>query len=89
MGAGAKSPFQKLSAPTPTQLTTPRPVMATRLVGWENMTTKEVGQIGGKVGGKIGGQMVRELISMAESQMAPVAEEAVSKAAADATLEGG
>lgn len=46
-------------------------------VGWENMTTCEVGQIGGNVGGQIGGQMVKELISKAESQMAPVAEEAM------------
>ena len=45
-------------------------------VGWENMTTKEVGQIGGRLGGKIGGNMVKELITMAESQMAPVAPEA-------------
>jgi hypothetical protein len=45
-------------------------------VGWENMTTKEVGTIGGRLGGKIGGNMVKELITMAESQMAPVAPEA-------------
>lgn len=48
-------------------------------VGWENMTTKEVGTIGGHVGGKIGGHMVKELIAMAESQMAPVADEAIDK----------
>lgn len=47
--------------------------------GWENMTTAEVGKIGGRMGGKIGGNMVKELISMAESQMAPVADEAVDK----------
>lgn len=41
-------------------------------VGWENMTTKEVGKIGGHIGGKIGGNMVKEMIEMAESQMAPV-----------------
>lgn len=41
-------------------------------VGWENMTTKEVGKIGGHMGGHIGGQMVKKLIAMAESQMAPV-----------------
>lgn len=46
-------------------------------VGWENMTTREVGKIGGHVGGKIGGQMVKELIGKAESQMAPVAKEAM------------
>ncbi len=45
-------------------------------VGWENMTTKEVGTIGGRLGGKIGGNMVKELITMAESQMAPVVPEA-------------
>lgn len=45
-------------------------------VGWENMTTKEVGKIGGQLGGKIGGNMVKELITMAESQMAPVVPEA-------------
>ncbi len=45
-------------------------------VGWENMTTKEVGKIGGRLGGKIGGNMVKELITMAESQMAPVTPEA-------------
>jgi hypothetical protein len=49
--------------------------------GWENMTTREVGKIGGQMGGKIGGNMVKELISMAESQMAPVADEAVDKKA--------
>lgn len=48
-------------------------------VGWENMTTKEVGKIGGRMGGKIGGQMVKELIEMAESQMAPVSSEAIDK----------
>jgi hypothetical protein len=41
-------------------------------VGWENMTTKEVGKIGGHMGGKIGGNMVKKMIEMAESQMAPV-----------------
>lgn len=45
-------------------------------VGWENMTTKEVGKIGGRLGGKIGGNMVKELITMAESQMAPIVPEA-------------
>ncbi|SDF24162.1 small, acid-soluble spore protein, alpha/beta type [Sporolituus thermophilus] len=50
-------------------------------VGWENMTTKEVGKIGGHMGGKIGGNMVKKLISMAEAQMAPVADEAVDKKA--------
>lgn len=43
-------------------------------VGWENMTTKEVGKIGGHMGGKIGGNMVKKMIEMAESQMAPVDE---------------
>lgn len=43
-------------------------------VGWENMTTKEVGTIGGHTGGKIGGNMVKKMIEMAESQMAPVDE---------------
>jgi len=41
-------------------------------VGWENMTTKEVGKIGGRMGGQIGGQMVKKLVAMAESQMVPV-----------------
>lgn len=41
-------------------------------VGWGNMTTKEVGKIGGHTGGKIGGNMVKEMIEMAEAQMAPV-----------------
>ncbi|EAX48245.1 small acid-soluble spore protein, alpha/beta type [Thermosinus carboxydivorans Nor1] len=50
-------------------------------VGWENMTTKEVGKIGGHMGGKIGGNMVKELITMAEAQMASVADEAVDKKA--------
>lgn len=45
--------------------------------GWENMTTREVGRIGGQMGGKIGGQMVKKLIAAAESQMAPVAKEAI------------
>lgn len=59
-------------------------------VGWENMTTREVGQIGGHVGGQIGGQMVKELISKAESQMAPVAEEAMPARSTDRTAgEGG
>lgn len=57
--------------------------------GWENMTTGEVGKIGGKVGGRIGGQMVKELITMAESQMAPVADEATDKEAVSASAEGG
>jgi hypothetical protein len=57
--------------------------------GWENMTTGEVGKIGGKVGGRIGGQMVKELIAMAESQMAPVSDEAVDKDAISASAEGG
>lgn len=57
--------------------------------GWENMTTGEVGKIGGKVGGRIGGQMVKELIAMAESQMAPVADEAADKEAVSASAEGG
>jgi len=48
-------------------------------VGWENMTTKEVGKIGGRVGGKIGGNMVKKLIEAAETQMAPVAKEAIDK----------
>ena len=38
-------------------------------VGWENMTTKEVGKIGGRMGGQIGGQMVKKLVAMAEAQM--------------------
>ena len=58
-------------------------------VGWENMTTKEVGKIGGHVGGKIGGNMVKELIAKAESQMAPVADEAIDKEALERTLRGG
>lgn len=45
--------------------------------GWKNMTTREAGQIGGQIGGKIGGQMVKKLIAAAESQMAPVAKEAI------------
>lgn len=58
-------------------------------VGWENMTTREVGKIGGHVGGKIGGQMVKELIEKAESQMAPVADEAVSAQAIEKAADGG
>ncbi len=57
--------------------------------GWENMTTGEVGKIGGKVGGRIGGQMVKELVAMAESQMAPVSAEAMDKDAISASAEGG
>lgn len=57
-------------------------------VGWENMTTAEVGKIGGRMGGKIGGQMVKELIAQAESQMAPVAEEAIDKEAIEAGPRG-
>ena len=38
-------------------------------VGWENMTTKEVGSIGGQMGGKIGGNMVKKMIAMAEENM--------------------
>ncbi len=49
-------------------------------VGWENMTTKEVGKIGGHMGGHIGGQMVKKLIAMAESQMAPVDEASIENA---------
>jgi len=44
-------------------------------VGWANMTTKEAGKIGGNIGGKIGGNMVKEMIEMAEAQMAPVNKE--------------
>ncbi len=58
-------------------------------VGWENMTTREVGKIGGRVGGQIGGQMVKELIGMAESQMAPVADEATDKKAIAASTKDG
>jgi hypothetical protein len=50
-------------------------------VGWENMTTADAGKIGGRMGGKIGGLMVKELIAQAESQMAPVSDEAVDKEA--------
>jgi hypothetical protein len=49
-------------------------------VGWENMTTKEVGQIGGRMGGHIGGQMVKKLVEMAEAQMAPVDEATIKDA---------
>lgn len=38
-------------------------------VGWENMTTKEVGKIGGRMGGKIGGNMVKKMIARAEENM--------------------
>jgi hypothetical protein len=38
-------------------------------VGWENMTTREVGKIGGQMGGKIGGNMVKKMITMAEENM--------------------
>ncbi|XEQ93151.1 hypothetical protein SCACP_20030 [Sporomusa carbonis] len=48
-------------------------------VGWENMTTKEVGKIGGRMGGHIGGQMVKKLVAMAEAQMAPVDNETVAE----------
>jgi hypothetical protein len=59
-------------------------------VGWENMTTREVGQIGGRVGGQIGGQMVKELIAKAESQMAPVDDTVVddAKASLQSTKDG-
>lgn len=57
--------------------------------GWENMTTGDVGKIGGKVGGRIGGQMVKKLVGMAESQMAPVAAEAADKAAIEDSMTGG
>lgn len=49
-------------------------------VGWGNMTTKEVGKIGGQMGGQIGGQMVKKLIAMAEAQMAPVDEATIQDA---------
>ncbi|SMC94838.1 small, acid-soluble spore protein, alpha/beta type [Sporomusa malonica] len=49
-------------------------------VGWENMTTKEVGKIGGRMGGQIGGQMVKKLVEMAESQMAPVDDATIADA---------
>lgn len=49
-------------------------------VGWKNMTSGEVGKIGGRVGGHIGGQMVKKLIEMAESQMAPVDNSAIEDA---------
>ncbi len=58
-------------------------------VGWKNMTTAEVGKIGGKVGGQIGGQMVKELIAAAESQMAPVADEALDKEALTTSTKDG
>ncbi|SDE60583.1 small, acid-soluble spore protein, alpha/beta type [Sporomusa acidovorans] len=45
-------------------------------VGWKNMTTKEVGQIGGKTGG----QMVKNLIAAAEAQMAPVDDDTLHNA---------
>jgi hypothetical protein len=57
-------------------------------VGWENMTTGEVGKIGGRTGGQIGGQMVKELVARAEEQMAPVADEAIDKNAIEAGPRG-
>lgn len=57
--------------------------------GWENMTTGDVGKIGGKVGGQIGGRMVKKLIGMAELQMAPVADEATDKEALAASVKEG
>lgn len=38
-------------------------------VGWENMTSRECGSIGGNMGGKLGGQMVKRLIEIAERQL--------------------
>jgi hypothetical protein len=35
-----------------------------------NLTTKDVGRIGGRMGGKIGGEKVRKMIQAAEDQMA-------------------
>ena len=46
--------------------------------GWENMTTEEVGKIGGQTGGKIGGNMVKKMIEMAEAQMAPIDETVIA-----------
>ncbi|WP_110955456.1 alpha/beta-type small acid-soluble spore protein [Anaerosinus massiliensis] len=35
-----------------------------------DLTTKDVGRIGGRMGGKIGGQKVRKMIQAAEAEMA-------------------
>ncbi|QDR80872.1 small, acid-soluble spore protein, alpha/beta type [Sporomusa termitida] len=40
--------------------------------GRQSMTTGEAGKIGGSMGGHSGGQMVKNLMAMAEAQMAPV-----------------
>jgi len=38
-------------------------------VGWENITSRDCGKIGGRIGGRVGGQMVREMIQRAESSL--------------------
>lgn len=39
-------------------------------VGWENISSRDCGKIGGRIGGHVGGQMVREMIQRAESILA-------------------
>jgi hypothetical protein len=36
-------------------------------VGWENISSRDCGKVGGRIGGHLGGQMVRELIQRAET----------------------
>ncbi len=37
--------------------------------GWQSVSSKHCGTVGGKMGGKIGGQMVKKMIHMAEEDL--------------------
>lgn len=37
--------------------------------GWQTISSKDCGTVGGRMGGKIGGQMVKKLIALAEEDL--------------------
>ena len=37
--------------------------------GWENISSRQCGAVGGRMGGSIGGNMVKKMITMAEDQL--------------------
>jgi hypothetical protein len=39
--------------------------------GWENISSRTCGAVGGRMGGRIGGNMVKKMISMAEKELNP------------------
>ena len=39
--------------------------------GWEGVSSRNCGAVGGRMGGKIGGNMVKKMIEMAENNLKP------------------